>query len=362
MRGLYVHVPWCASRCGYCDFVTYVAPAGERAGYAELLAGEIALAAAAWPGEVDTVFVGGGTPTLLPVAELAAILRAVDQRFGLAPGAEVTVEANPDSLDAAALAALREAGFTRISLGMQSAVARVLAVLERSHTPGRAVAAAAEARAAGFDHVSLDLIFGTPGESDADWQASLDAVAAAPVDHASAYPLEVKPGTALAARVRRGELPPPDPDVQSRRHAMAEATFAAAGLRWYELANWARTGGECRHNLGYWRGDEWWGIGPGAHGHTAGTRWWNVRRPADHARLVAAGRLPRAGRETLDAGARRLEEVMLGLRLREGLVLAGEPAAARLEAEGLIAVAAGRATLTARGREQADRVTLALAG
>ncbi|MCW2989747.1 MAG: coproporphyrinogen oxidase [Solirubrobacterales bacterium] len=365
VRGLYVHVPYCAARCGYCDFNTYVAPASEREGFAALAAQEIALAVAAWPGALDTVFFGGGTPTLLPPADLAAILGAAREHFGLAAGDEVTTEANPDSVDAGDLVALREAGFTRVSFGMQSAVESVLAVLDRRHTPGRPAAAAAEARAAGFEHVSLDLIYGTPGETDDDWRASLDAVVAAAPDHASAYPLVVERGTALHARVRRGQLPEPDPDAQARRYAMADAAFGAAGLSWYELFNWSRPGAECRHNLGYWRGGDWWGIGPGAHGHVAGTRWWNVRRPAEYARRLAAGELPEGGREELAPGQRRLERVMLELRLREGLDLsaAGSPEAApALAADGLIDVAGGRAVLTPTGRQVADRVTVALAG
>jgi putative oxygen-independent coproporphyrinogen III oxidase len=357
-------VPYCAARCGYCDFNTYVAPDAERAGLAALAVQEIALAARAWPGELDTVFFGGGTPTLLPPADLAAILAAARDHFGLVAGAEVTTEANPDSVDAAGLAALREAGFTRVSFGMQSAVAGVLAVLDRRHTPGRAGEAAAEARAAGFDHVSLDLIYGTPGETHADWATSLAAVLAAAPDHASAYPLVVERGTALHARVRRGALPEPDPDAQAVRYAMADAAFTGAGLGWYELFNWSRPGSECRHNLGYWRGGDWWGIGPGAHSHLAGVRWWNVKRPAEYARRLADGVVPQAGREELGEPERRLERVMLGLRLREGLALdaAGQRASAELADAGLIDLVGDRAVLTDQGRLVADRVTLALAG
>ena len=362
VRGVYVHVPYCAARCGYCDFNTYVAPAAERAGFAALAAAEVAQAARTFAGPVDTVFFGGGTPTLLPPADLAAILSAIATHLGLAPGAEVTTEANPDSVDERDLAALRAAGFTRVSFGMQSDVAHVLATLDRRHTPGRAVAAAREARRAGFEHVSLDLIYGTPGESDDDWRRSLDAVLTAAPDHASAYPLVVERGTALHARVRRGQLPEPDPDAQARRYALADAAFAGAGLRWYELFNWSRPGAECRHNLGYWRSGDWWGIGPGAHSHVGGVRWSNVRRPAEYARLVAAGVAPEAGREVLDDAARRIERVMLGLRLAEGLALdAGDhpAAAAALAARGLLdpgALAAGRAVLTPRGRTLADVV------
>ena len=361
MRGIYVHVPYCASRCGYCDFNTYVAPEAERAGFAALAVLEVAQAAEAWPGPVETVFFGGGTPTMLAPEDLAAILDGVRERFGLVPGAEVTVEANPESVDARALATLRKAGFTRVSFGMQSAADHVLATLDRRHTPGRAAAAVTDARAAGFAHVSLDLIYGTPGESDADWQASLDAVVAAQPDHASAYPLVVERGTKLHARVRRGELPEPDAEAQARRYAMADEAFSGAGLRWYELYNWSLRGSECRHNLGYWRGGDWWGIGPGAHGHVDGVRWWNVRRPQEYAARLRDGRSPEAGREHLDDSARALERVMLGVRLREGLELTCDAVPA-LSAEGLLAVDGSRIALTLEGRRAADRVVLALAG
>ena len=244
--GIYVHVPFCATRCGYCDFNTYTADelpgGGSRAGFAAAAIGELRLARRVLGADappVETVFFGGGTPTLLPAADLAGILHAIDDELGLAPGAEVTTEANPESVDPAALAALREAGFTRVSIGMQSAVPHVLAVLDRAHTPGRAGAAAAEARAAGFEHVSLDLIYGTPGEREEDWRCSLDAALAAGPDHVSAYGLIVEPGTRLAAQVRRGELPAPDQDVLADRYERAEAAFGAAGLAWYEISNWA---------------------------------------------------------------------------------------------------------------------------
>src|SRR5919206_4535625 len=264
--GVYVHVPFCAARCGYCDFNTYVAPAQERARWRDAALAEVELAARALAGRrVDTVFFGGGTPTLLPPEDLLAVLDAIDERLGLAAGAEVTVEANPESVSPASLAALRAGGVTRISLGMQSAAPHVLAVLERAHTPGRAVEAAFAARAAGFEHVSLDLILGTPGERDADAAASLDAALSAPVDHVSAYGLILEPGTRLTRRVRRGELAAPDDDAMARRYEAADAALAARGFAWYEISNWA-TGPDarCRHNLGYWRGGDWWGVGPGA--------------------------------------------------------------------------------------------------
>jgi putative oxygen-independent coproporphyrinogen III oxidase len=314
---------------------------------------------------VQTVFFGGGTPTVLPAAELAQILHAIEDRFGLTPGAEVTTEANPESVTPASLAALREAGFTRVSLGMQSAVPHVLRTLDRTHTPGRATAAAREARAAGFEHVSLDLIYGTPGESDDDWRASLEAALEAQPDHVSAYALTVEPGTRLHARVRRGELAAPDEDALAERYAIADATLGNEGLSWYEISNWATDEqARCRHNLGYWRGADWWGIGPGAHSHVGGVRWWNVLHPSTYAARLAARESPADGRELLDPPTRRLERIMLELRLAEGLDTAlldaeGEAAASRVVADGLAdpqALDEGRVRLTLRGRLLADAV------
>jgi len=373
--GVYVHVPWCAAVCHYCDFNRYLPGARHEedvaafagAARAELRLARRVLGPAAPP--AATVFVGGGTPTLLPAATLAGLLRAVEEELGLAPGAEVTVEANPETVDPASLAALRAAGATRLSLGMQSAAPHVLATLGRAHDPGRPPRAAAQARAAGFAHVSLDLIFGTPGEEDADWAASLDAALAAGVDHVSAYGLALEPGTRLHARVARGELPAPDDAAHARRYAMADARLAAAGLEWYELSSWAASpAARSRHNLGYWRSADWWGVGPGAHSHVGGVRWWNVLRPHEHAARLRAGRSPAAGREVLDARARHLERVLLGVRLAEGLPLdaldaAGRQAAAREAAEGRLAPGAlreGRAVLTLDGRLFADAVARAL--
>ncbi len=376
--GVYLHVPFCASRCGYCDFNTYTpGELGGRTdpgGYVEAVLAELKLAATvlgnAAP-EVGTVFVGGGTPTLLPSGELARLLDAVHATFGVGGGAEVTTEANPESVDPTSLAALRRGGFTRISLGMQSARAHVLAALDRRHTPGRAVAAAEEARAAGFDHVNLDLIYGAAGETDEDWQASLDAVVAAGVDHVSAYALIVEDGTRLGRQVARGEQPRPDDDVLADRYVQADATLAGAGLDWYEVSNWADSpAARCRHNELYWRSGDWWGLGPGAHSHVGGVRWWNVAHPARYAERLAGGVSPALAREVLDPETRRVEDVMLRLRLAEGLPVqvldaAGEAAARRAASEGLLepgTLAAGRAALTVRGRLLADAVVRDLLG
>jgi len=379
--GVYVHVPFCRTRCGYCDFNTYTAAelgsGASRETYAALAIAEIrlagrALASQAGPaGPAQTVFFGGGTPTLLPPADLAAILSAVDEEFGLAPGAEVTAEANPETVDQRRLAELRGSGFTRISLGMQSAVPHVLSVLDRVHQPGRPEQCVAWARAAGFEHVSLDLIYGTPGESDADWDRSLDSALGADPDHISAYALIVEDGTRLAARVRRGELPAPDDDVLADRYLAADAALAAAGLHWYEISNWAAgPDAQCAHNQLYWTSADWWGIGPGAHSHVGGTRWWNVRHPAAYAGRVTAGQSPAQAREVLTADERALERVMLATRLATGcpvadLPPAGRPAAAAAVADGLAqpgAFEAGQVVLTTRGRLLADAVIRDLTG
>jgi oxygen-independent coproporphyrinogen-3 oxidase len=369
--GIYLHVPFCTSRCGYCDFNTYTATelgdSVRREDFHEVLAAEVRLAADALGDDrrpVSTVFVGGGTPTTLGARGLNAMLNAVRREFGLADGAEVTTEANPDSVDGRMLDDLRAGGFTRISLGMQSSAPAVLRVLERTHTPGASAAAARTARAAGFEHVNLDLIYGTPGESDDDLRRSVVDALEAGVDHVSAYALIVEDGTPLARRVRRGEVPAPDDDVAAVRYAIVDEVLRGAGMRWYEVSNWSLPGAECRHNLGYWAGDDWWGIGPGAHSHVGGVRWWNVKHPRTYAERLAAGASPEAGQEVLTDEERRTERVMLGLRLAAGLGVealddAGHVRAAGLVDRGLLAPSAfdgGRLVLTDGGRLLADAV------
>nr|WP_067864378.1 radical SAM family heme chaperone HemW [Nocardia shimofusensis] len=368
--GVYIHVPFCATRCGYCDFNTYTAgelgTSASPQSWLEALRGELATAAESFaelPSStpaVETVFVGGGTPSLLGGDGLADVLDAIRANFTLAAGAEVTTESNPESTSPEFFERLRAAGYTRVSLGMQSAAGHVLAVLDRTHTPGRPVAAAKQARSAGFEHVNLDLIYGTPGESDADLDASLDAVLAAGVDHVSAYSLIVEDGTALARRVRRGELPAPDDDVLAGRYERIDHRLRQAGLTWYEVSNWAADeDARCRHNLGYWDGGDWLGAGPGAHSHLGGVRWWNVKHPARYADRVAQGGLPAAGWESLTAEDRYLERVMLTIRLRTGLPLAeldssAAPVVEQIVADGLAARANGHLVLTDRGRLLAD--------
>ncbi|WP_102143873.1 radical SAM family heme chaperone HemW [Mycobacterium hubeiense] len=363
--GIYIHVPFCATRCGYCDFNTYTpAELGGANPDAWLAALRIELGlAAARLGSISTqtVFVGGGTPSLLGGARLGAVLDAVREHFGLAPDAEVTTEANPESTSPQLFDELRAAGYTRVSLGMQSVAPHVLAVLDRVHSPGRALAAAGEARAAGFEHVNIDLIYGTPGESDDDLRRSVDAAVDAGVDHVSGYALIVEDGTALARRVRRGEITPLDDDVLASRYELLDAGLSAAGFDWYEVSNWSRPGGECRHNLGYWDGGEWWGAGPGAHGYVGATRWWNVKHPNAYAQSLTDGILPVADFEELDDAAAHTEDVMLRLRLRHGLAVADLTQEERARADvaigdGLVARRDDHLVLTDRGRLLADTV------
>jgi putative oxygen-independent coproporphyrinogen III oxidase len=364
--GVYVHVPFCAVRCGYCDFNTYTATelggGGSQADYAGHAAAEVAYAGRVLGPDrprVQTVFFGGGTPTLLPAADLVSILGSVAETFGLADDVEVTTEANPDSVTPEGLAALRAGGFTRVSFGMQSAVPHVLRVLERTHDPARVSQAVRWAREAGFEQVSLDLIYGTAGESLEDWRASLEAALACAPDHVSAYSLIVEDGTRLARQVRTGAVAAPDEDDLADKYVLADEVLTAAGLEWYEVSNWARDGAaRCRHNELYWTSGEWWGIGPGAHSHVGGRRWWNVKHPSAYAARITAGESPAADGETLDASTRALERVLLEIRLREGLPLdlveAGR--ADVVAGQGLAAVEGDRLVLTQRGRLLADAV------
>jgi len=368
---IYLHVPFCTTRCGYCDFNTYTAtelgdaPGAGRAGYPDAVIAELDLARRVLGDDapaVSTVFVGGGTPTLLPADDLGRMLAAIRERFGLTADAEVTTESNPESIDADGLRRLVDHGFTRISFGMQSVRPHVLRVLDRVHTPGRPQQALAEAKRAGFAQTSLDLIYGTPGESLDDWRASLEAAISAEPEHISAYSLIVEPGTRLAARVRRGELPMTDEDDLADKYELAEALLSSAGYRNYEISNWS-TGPDtrCRHNLAYWRGANWWGIGPGAHSHVGGVRWWNVKHPAGYAARLAQGRSPAHSREVLTDDQQRVERVLLELRLDTGLdpAVLTERERSRLPdllARGLVDTSHDQLVLTPAGRLLADGV------
>ena len=370
--GVYVHVPFCRVRCGYCDFNTYTASelrGVSQASYADEVGREIALAERVLEdaGEgvvrpVSTVFFGGGTPTLLPPGDLVRMLAGVRDAWGLVPGAEVTVEANPDSVDREALERLRDGGVTRVSFGMQSAVPHVLHVLERTHDPERVPLVVRWAKEAGLE-ASVDLIYGSPGESIDDWRRSVEVALALEPTHVSAYALIVEEGTKLARQIRRDEVEGVDDDVQAEMYELADAAFADAGYEWYEVSNWSLGGRHpSRHNLSYWHDADWWGFGPGAHSHVGGVRWWNAKHPAAYAERLAQGTTPALGREVLDASTRELERVMLGVRLREGLAidsLASRAAVPGLIADGLVdgrRALAGRLVLTLRGRLLADAV------
>ena len=364
-----MHVPFCASRCGYCDFNTYTAaelwaaPGSSQDAYLASARAEVDLAASVLPGAppLHSVFFGGGTPTMLPAQELAGLLGAVRERFGLAAGAEVTTEANPESVDRAYLDTLVAAGFNRLSLGMQSSRPGVLAVLERRHTAGRVQQVVEWARLAGFGSVSVDLIYGSPTETLADWDASLGTAIGLDPDHISAYSLIVEPGTRLAARIGRGELPGIDEDVQADCYSLAEERLTSAGYSAYEVSNWARSGHESRHNLAYWLGQDWWGIGPGAHSHVNGVRWWNVRHPRAYSARLGAGESPAQAREILTEEERRTERVLLELRVAAGLPVDVLTASERRRvpaqvAAGLVTDSGRRLRLTASGRLLADAV------
>lgn len=366
MVSCYIHVPFCAQRCGYCDFNTYlighagITPEQWLDGVRTELAAQ-----AGRIGQVATVFFGGGTPSLLGAGPLTAALQAVRETFGVASGAEITVEANPESVTGPLLDQLLEADVTRLSLGMQSGDPAVLAVLERVHQPGQAVRCVEAAHAAGFSDVSVDLIYGTPGETLTSWQGTLDAALAAAPEHVSCYGLIVEPGTPLARRIAAGALPDVDDDLMADEYELADEALEAAGLAWYELSNWALGGHQCRHNLAYWRSDDWVGVGPGAHSHVGQMRWWNHKNPRVWAQALRRGEMPRAGSERLDQAMAHEEAVLLELRLASGLPLAKLTAAEQARLPGLVEagklqVAHGHIALTRKGRLLADQVTLQL--
>lgn len=374
--GVYLHVPFCRVRCGYCDFNTYTSDelrGARQDQYADTLLGEVAMARELLAGlgrvrPASTVFFGGGTPTLLPPGDLARMLGGVRDAFGISDGAEVTVEANPDTVTDAVAAELAASGVTRLSVGMQSAVPHVLAALDRTHDPANVRTAVAAARRAGLD-VSVDLIYGAPGESLEDWRTSVETAIELAPDHVSAYALIIEDGTKLARQIRRGEVVAPDDDLQADMYELVDERLGASGFDWYEVSNWARSEDQrSRHNLAYWQGADWWGFGPGAHSHIAGVRFWNVKHPAAYAQRLAGGTSPAAAREVPDIEARTLENVLLRTRIREGLPVSevlgeGRRAVAALIADGLVdgpSALHGRIVLTRRGRLLADAVVRAL--
>jgi putative oxygen-independent coproporphyrinogen III oxidase len=318
--GIYVHVPFCLTRCGYCDFNAYAGLDELKLPYLRALVREADLAAPAWEGvEIVSVFLGGGTPTTLDPGDLGTLLDHLRTRFSVAPGAEITTEANPDTVDAARLAALLEAGYGRLSMGAQSFDVDVLNALERLHDPSSVRGAVTAARRAGYANVNLDLIYGAEGETVESWERTLrEAISLGP-EHVSAYALTVEPATSLGRKVTSGASPAPDPDLQADMFLIACDLLGDAGYRHYEVSNWAKPGFECRHNLGYWERRPYLGLGAGAHSYCDDVRWWNVRPPEEYLRTVEAGALPVGGSESLEASDAYLEEVFLRLRILEGV-------------------------------------------
>jgi len=378
--GMYIHVPYCARRCGYCAFNTYVLDAADSHGIAsahqQFVQGATAEISHAsnylGPDRppITSVFIGGGTPSLLDASHIAELLTAVNDHFEIGPDFEVTIEANPDGLTDGALAKWRLAGVNRVSFGLQSAVTRVLDLLDRTHAPERAVDAVAEARREGFEHVSLDLIYGTPGESDHDWDRTLDLALSTQADHLSAYALGIEPGTKLAARVRDGRLPAPSMDDAADRYIRTEERLSANGFEWYEISNWARSAdAQCRHNRLYWDNHHWWGVGPGAHSHVDGIRWSNVNDPSKWAADSIAQRSTVEDLEVLGSAERRLETIMLGIRTSQGLSisaliehgLVSQDDADEVIRNGWATDQDGQLVLTITGRLLADSVVQVLA-
>ena len=368
----YVHIPYCVKRCGYCDFNTYT-PAELQiqssleeisTSYIDLVLKEIELSRSRSSAKiVPSIFFGGGTPSLMQPRDLGRVIEKIASLYDLPDSAEVTLEANPDSVSIESLRELRRVGFNRISFGMQSAVPHVLQVLDRTHNPANVDLAVYRAVEAGFSEISLDLIYGTPGESMEDWQKSLDVVLGLPVTHVSAYALIVEEGTKLANAVKRGDIVMPDDDQTADKYLLADEKFSNAGMDWYELSNWSKPGSECKHNLFYWWGDNWWGVGPGAHSHINGKRWWNVKHPGIYKEKLLAGD-PVQSSEILGESEREEERIMLGIRLPEGIAkatLTGEQIN-RLESYlsdgylGSVEWSNGRVSLTRTGRLIADRI------
>ncbi len=373
-HSFYIHIPYCVKRCGYCDFNTYT-PSELRAGvdsvasvsegYIDGLIRELEHAATGLnTRKVSTIFFGGGTPTLLPADQLARVLRAIEARFEVTEDCEVTTEANPDSVNKASLGQLREVGFNRISFGVQSIKSHVLQVLDRTHDSARVSEVVHSAKSAGFDSISVDLIYGTPGESITDFAESVDFALSLPIDHISAYALIVEQGTKFGAAVRRGDVVMPNDDETAEKYALIDARMSGAGFPWYELSNWAKPGHECRHNQMYWESGDWWGLGAGAHSHVSGQRWWNQKHPKTYLDALVEGKSPSAGNEFLTEDDKITESVMLRIRMREGVALSAFTNAQRAVLDGFYQRGlflaeqwrSGRGVLSLEGRLLADQI------
>ena len=369
----YIHIPYCVKRCGYCDFNTYT-PAELKIenslvqiseSYIDLMLAEIEMARVeSVANKVPTIFFGGGTPSLMEPTDLGRVITAIDQKFGLTADCEITLEANPDTLSLARLQSFFDVGINRLSIGMQSAIPHVLKVLDRTHNPENIAKVVGWAREVGFKEISLDLIYGTPGESMADWRTSVETALALNTTHISAYALIVEQGTKLAAQVKRGEVVIPDDDETAEKYLLADELMSKAGMSWYELSNWSKPGSHSHHNYAYWIGSNWWGVGPGAHSHIDGRRWWNVKHPTTYRDRLLKSESPAQESEILSAGEMAREKIMLLIRLPKGLTKNdfSEDQIAILDqylATGDLDEAAwneGLLTLTLKGRLIADRI------
>jgi oxygen-independent coproporphyrinogen-3 oxidase len=362
----YVHIPYCIKRCGYCDFNTYTPSELQDGATLEIVSNDYIDAVlreleSAPKDQVPTIFFGGGTPSLLPAHDLGRVITAIKARNGLTSDCEITLEANPDSVTEEKLQGYLAAGFNRISFGMQSAQPHVLAVLDRTHNPANVKRAVDMARAAGFESISVDLIYGTPGESLEDWRSTVTEALSLDIDHISAYALIVETGTKLAAQIKRGELTMPNDDLMADMYLLVDQMCNDAGLNWYELSNWAKPGKECLHNIAYWKSANWWGLGPGAHSHVDRKRFWNVKHPTAYKQKLFAGESPIADSEDLTTEQLRDESIMLAIRMRTGLSLSllTDSAKENLEAyksSGHLELIDGAFQLTAQGRLIADRL------
>ena len=370
----YIHIPYCVKRCGYCDFNTYTPSelkiteglAQISNSYIDLLLMEIKAAKVqvGQSANVPSIFFGGGTPSLMQPDDIGRVISTVKSEFTLLPDAEITMECNPDTVTKESLAAFRAIGVNRVSFGMQSAVKHVLATLDRTHNPENLLQVTTWAKEVGFSEISVDLIYGTPGESLSDWQTSINAALTLPITHISAYALIVEEGTKLAAQIKRGEVAQVDDDLTAEKYLVADKAFTAAGFEWYELSNWAKSGSLSKHNLAYWLGDNWWGAGPGAHSHLNGKRFWNVKHPNLYKERVLANQSPVADSEVLEELQIESERLMLSLRLPSGVdkQSLNELQLAELSSyveSGHLDQAnwnQGRATLTLDGRLIADRI------
>ena len=370
----YVHIPYCIKRCGYCDFNTYT-PAELQLtegltqisnSYIDLLIKEIEFARnqVGESAKVPSIFFGGGTPSLMEASDIKRVISAISQRFELEPNAEITLETNPDTVTKEKLKQFYDAGVNRISFGMQSSVLHVLKTLDRTHNPENLPQVTKWANEVGFKEISVDLIYGTPGESRQDWQQSIDSALALPITHISAYALIVEEGTKLAAQIKRGEIAKPDDDLTAVKYIMADKAFMAAGFNWYELSNWAKPNSQSKHNLAYWLGHNWWGAGPGAHSHINGKRFWNVKHPNLYKQKIQADETVVFDSEILEGSQIESERLMLSIRLPQGvekktlnnqqiLELTDYVNSGHLDEENWNL---GRATLTLDGRLIADRI------